>query len=349
MLAQIYRHTSPRRPTLRAVFAKDTAWGDARGGHAHESWMLESEVDLARPNRTLPFDAAKALAGVQRDGIFQFQVLASELLQTQHAQLNNYRLKFTLPIFTDPPGKFDLLGTGTLFEHEGRSFIVTADHIFRVDPNDPNSPLIDMTTVAVPVEPRAAGSGVAAIVTLGDHTVWRITPPVMLDVIVLELLDAEVIATLKRGWAFLPFSQAEPPRPDDDRFVITGFMQQGIKVKDGVVSQAMLNLETDYLHYIPALSNLAPAYDLFFHLQADCATVDGSQRTLQTLKGVSGGPIWAVRDLAPTDLWHPSKAMKIVATQSAERASDVTWSRGFRWDAVLEILRQPKLGFGAPP
>ncbi|MBZ9843362.1 hypothetical protein LB529_13385 [Mesorhizobium sp. CA5] len=313
--------------------------------------MLIEEVNLDQRDRALPFSAAEAAEAVRSEGIFQFQVMASELEQAQHALLNNYRLKFTLPLFSEPPDGFALLGTGTLFEHEDRYFIVTADHIFRTDQDDPHSALIDMTTVGVPTDPRPAGAGAAPIVTLGNHIVYRLTLPVLIDVIVVELLGPKTIATLKAGWSFLPFSQAEDVAAADDRFVITGFMAQGLKFDPDTkkVGQAMLNLETDYLHYTPEVKHPVPKFDLFFYLQSDMTNVDGTQRTVTTLKGLSGGPIWAVRDISKDEVWMPSRAMKIVAIQSSELQSREKWSRGFRWSAVQQILRQPDVGLEHPP
>lgn len=351
MLAQIYKHTSPKRKTLRAVFAKETPWGEGRGGHVAEDWELVEEVDLSSPDSTWLFSAVDAATAAQTDGIFLFQVVASKLEQAQHILLNNYRLRYTLPLFSEPPDSFVLLGTGTLFEHEGRSFIVTADHIFRTEEDDPHSPLIDMTTVGVPADPRLAGEGAAPITTLGNHHVYRLTPPVLIDVIVIELLDPEKIATLKKGWAFLSFSQAEDVAIHDDRFVITGFMGQGLKFDSETnrVGQAMLNLETDYLHYTPQVADPVPQFDLFFYLQAEVSNVDGTQRNVTTLRGLSGGPIWTLRDDAEGEFWHPSKTMKIIAIQSSELQSQEKWSRGFRWSAVQQILRQPKVGLKNPP
>jgi hypothetical protein len=337
--------------TLRAAFAKETTWGPDRADHNDQHWALIEEVNLDKPGRALPFSPAEAAEAVQAEGIFLFQVMASELEQAQHTLLNNYRLRFTLPLFSEPPRSFVLLGTGTLFEHEDRYFIVTADHIFRVNEDDPRSPLIDMTTVGVPTDPRPAGAGAASIVTLGNHHLYRLAPPVLIDVIVVELLDPQTIATLKAGWSFLPFSQAEDVVATDDRFVITGFMAQGLRFDKDTnrVGQALLNLETDYLHYTPQVVDPVPQFDMFFYLQAGMTNVDGTQRTVTTLKGLSGGPIWAVRDIAKNDLWIPSKAMKIVAIQSSELQSQEKWSRGFRWSAVQQILRQPDVGLQNPP
>lgn len=351
MFVQIYKHTSLKRKNLRAAFDRDTTWGEDRGGHSEQDWELIEEVNLNLPDSVLLFSAAEAAKAVLTDGIFLFQVVASKLEQAEHTLLNNYRLKFTLPLFSESPSSFELLGTGTLFTHEDRYFIVTADHIFRSNVDDPNSPLIDMTTVGVPTDPRPAGAGAAPIVTLGNHHVYRLTPPVLIDVIVLELLDPRTIATLQEGWSFLPLSQAEDVSIDDDRFVITGFMGQGMKfdVEQNRVGQAMLNLETDYLHYTPQVQDPVPEFDLFFYLQPDITNVDGTRQTVTTLKGLSGGPIWAVRGMNDGGFWMPSKAMKIVAIQSSELQSRESWSRGFRWSAVQEILRQPHVGLQSPP
>lgn len=351
VFVQIYKHTSPKRTALRAAFAKETTWGEDRGNQSEQDWELVEEVNLDSPDRDLPFSAAKAAEAVRSDGIFLFQVVASKLEQAQHILLNNYRLKFTVPLFSEPPNSFELLGTGTLFEHEDRYFIVTADHIFRTNTDDPHSQLIDMTTVGVPTDPRPAGAGAAPIVTFGNHHVYRLTPPVLIDVIVVELLDRETIATLKKGWSFLPFSQAEDVATGDDRFVITGFMGQGMKfdAETKRVGQAMLNLETDYLHYTPPAKDPVPQFDLFFYLQSDITNVDGTQRTVTTLRGLSGGPIWAVRDIAKDEFWTPSKTMKIVAIQSSEFQGQEKWSRGFRWSAVQQIMRQPDVGLQSPP
>lgn len=77
--------------------------------------------------------------------------------------------------------------------------------------------------------------------------------------------------------------------------------------------------------------------------------VDGTKRTVTTLRGLSGGPIWALRAIAENELWMPFKAMKIVGIQSSELQSQEKWSRGFRWSAVQKILRQPDVGLQNPP
>lgn len=351
VIVQIYKHNSPKRKTFRAAFAKQTTWGPDRADHTAQNWDLIEEVDLAAPGRALPFSPEKAAEILLASGVFLFQDLTSEMDKYQHDLLNEYRLKFTIPLFYECGEAFHVLGTGTLFQQEDRYFIVTADHIFRFDEKNPESPLIDLASVGVPTDPRPAGAGAAEILKLGSHNIYQLPPPTLVDAIVVEIRDPAMIATLKKGWSFLPFSQAEDVGEDDDRFVITGFMFQNIDFnrETNIVSQSFLNLETDYLHFIPAVTAPVPQFDVFFYLQADVANVDGTQRKVTTLKGLSGGPIWAIRDIVQTDLWVPYKAMKIVAIQSAELQSEEKWSRGVRWSAVQQILRQPCVGLKNPP
>lgn len=298
-----------------------------------------------------PFDVSAAIEGLKTDGAFLYQVPANDLQKYQHGLLNAHRLKFTLPLIAeDARGRRTLLGTGTLFKHEGRCFLITADHILRRDENNSSSPLMRMEDVAVPDAPRSSAGGQPAdLITLGSITSYRLPLPVSADVIVVELHDQVVIDTLSQGWAFMPLSETDALLPTDDRFVIAGFLGQGLRFENGVISQAMLNLETDYHHTVPSVKEPAPGLDLFFYLQRDCITVDGEPRRVDSLRGLSGGSIWALREVPSGDLWEPSKAMKIVAIQSTEFQHREQWARGVNWDAVRSILRSAQVGFVSPP
>ncbi|WP_018262530.1 hypothetical protein [Methylobacterium sp. WSM2598] len=198
-----------------------------------------------------------------------------------------------------------------------------------------------MADLAVPDRPRQD-----TLHTLGDLHIYRLKPPVLIDAVVLEILAPVTIELLNSGWGFLKIGQVDDPRPDD-RFVISGFMIDRASFRDNMVHQAMLNLETDFLHDTPEVKEPAPGYDLFFYLQAEGAMIDGTRRAINTLKGVSGGPIWALRRPSPGGPWAPSKMLKLVAVQSSEMRRK--WSRGVHWKAVRGILRQPEVGFTSPP
>jgi hypothetical protein len=329
---------------LWAVFNAETTWAD----RAYESadWVLQDTIDLSSPQSALNFDPAEAITEIEARGEYTFfyQDPPTELEKYESESLNAFRLKYTIPIVRelDRGEAMEILGTGTLFAHEDRYFIVTADHIFREDENDPSSPLIDMREIAIPDRPVQA-----KLHTIGSHTIYRIRPPTVLDVIVLELLARDTIGYLKKNWGFLPFSIISAPR-EDDRFVISGFMTEGAKYDREVLRQRMLNLETDFLFDEPTVKDPAPGYDLYFYLQPKGALVDGSgAREITSLKGMSGGPIWAVRSVEKEKFWSAQTASKIVAVQSSEMAGK--WSRGVHWHAVTQILSQPEVSLRDPP
>jgi len=344
MKVDIYRAADPRRRALWAVYNADSTWAERKSVSA--DWLLQDTADLSSPQPNLKFDAAEAISEIKERGeyTFLFQDPPTELEKYETQSLNSFRLKYTIPIVRelDSGEAMEILGTGTLFTHEDRYFIVTADHIFREDENDPSSPLIDMREIAIPDRPVQAN-----LHTIGSHTIYRIRPPTVLDVIVLELLAPDTIGYLKKNWGFLPFSTISAPR-SDDRFVISGFMTEGAAYDRKVLRQRMLNLETDFLFDKPTVKDPAPGYDLFFYLQPKGALVDGSgAREVTSLKGMSGGPIWAVRSVEQGKFWSAQTASKIVAVQSSEMAGK--WSRGVHWHAVIQILSQPEVSLRAPP
>ncbi|WP_189602167.1 hypothetical protein, partial [Mesorhizobium sp. M8A.F.Ca.ET.161.01.1.1] len=125
-------------------------------------------------------------------------------------------------------------------------------------------------------------------------------------------------------------------------------MTEGAAYDRKVLRQRMLNLETDFLFDEPTVKDPAPGYDLFFYLQPKGALVDGSgAREVTSLKGMSGGPIWAVRSVEEGKFWSAQIASKIVAVQSSEMAGK--WSRGVHWHAVTQILSQPEVSLSNPP
>ncbi len=344
MEVRIYRSAYSTRLSEHAVFRTADAWGAARGGEQQVDWRLVFDQNLDRVSRTLPFDADEAKAAINAHGVFRYldQRAPEPLHQAEDEALNAFRLRFTVPILQKQADDgADVLGTGTLFTHEDRYFLVTADHILRHDVDDESSALIPTEDVALPDQPRDG-----RVHTLGRHEVYRLQPPVEADVIVIELLEAGTIAFLEKNWGFLSFDQADDDRTDD-RLVISGFLAEGAQVRDEIIHQTMLNLATDPLGGTPVEARLPVwPHDLFLYLEPGGAMVDGRRRTITSLKGLSGGPVWAARGTGP-QIWDPSRALRFVGVQSSELKGK--WARAVRWDVVRRILRQAEVGFVSPP
>jgi hypothetical protein len=68
----------------------------------------------------------------------------------QDAAITRYVVMVTIPVLANGSPAPSILGTGTLFTHEDRYFIVTAAHILKTDVDDPSSADIDLTGIAYP-------------------------------------------------------------------------------------------------------------------------------------------------------------------------------------------------------
>jgi hypothetical protein len=255
--------------------------------------------------------------------------------------VNGFILRVTLPLLIDAQPSPKILGTGTLFQAEGRAFLVTAAHILKTNPDDLESDDIEFTAIAIPSRPVNA-----TLQTLGTFDVLRPKPPSKVDVAVLELKTSETIEMLRTGWGFLEFDRVGPASTSD-RFILSGYLLEGARF-DGInVGQAMLALRTDRLDYTPDVGDPDPTADQFYYLQSDGELIDGSKRTIPGLKGLSGASIWSYTDLRTSPLWEPSKALHVVAVQSTYKRG--TWFRGVDWAAVKTILRRPEVGLRNPP
>lgn len=328
MLVKIYRRQPPENSPQFAVVAVGTSWGDQRGGERHATWCLVAEADLDNPAADLPFDPEEARTAVSRDGIYQYvhQTLPTPVAASEALAIHAFMLTVTIPLLKEAGEGMAVLGTGTLFRHNDRYFIVTADHILRAK-SDSNSEFIDLKEVAFPSRPKDA-----QLFTLGEYTLWC-SKPVFADVAVLELHSAETIAKLKAGWGFLPFSQAGRFE-EHDRFIISGFLEETAYLTGGVLRQSMMNLTTDLLDFTPEVDEPTPS-DRFLYLERAGTQFDGSAREIGSLCGVSGGPIWGF-SIPSVGFWDPSRALQIVAVQSAEMERN--WSRVMDWSAVRAIL-----------
>lgn len=260
----------------------------------------------------------------------------------QDALVSRYVVEVTIPLLADNPNLVEqgpiVLGTGTLFEHEGRHFIVTAAHILKVDEEDPKSADIDLEGIAFP-----SGRSNATLQTLGSFDIHRPDPTSHIDVVVLELKDQATIATLKAGWRFLGFDAAGP-FPFKACFVLSGFLMEGASWIGERVGQNFLMLSTDALHYVPEVRFPEPTVDRFFHLEKEGVLLDGSKRTIPRLKGLSGASLWAYTE--PAGIWSPETVLKVVAVQNGAKHGE--WIRCADWDAVRYIFNQPSLGFISP-
>jgi hypothetical protein len=264
--------------------------------------------------------------------------------------IDAFILKVSLPLLADAGGQMAILGTGTLFNIEGRSFIVTADHNLKEDPDDPDSPDIDLTTIAYPSSLQASLSASvgsrrsrpkpAALNTLGPFDLFRPRKPSRLDVAVLELKGDATVKRLHDSWSFLTLANIGTPA-NCTTFILAGYLFEGATFENGIVGQVVLSLQTNPLHYTPEVEFPDSKFDQFYYLPESLEAGDPPRR-VTSLKGLSGASIWSYTDSSDNGGIFPSSAVRVIGIQSSAKMG--AWFRGVDWNAVKSILRDKDVG-----
>src|SRR5271166_4055384 len=169
----------------------------------------------------------------------------------------------TLPLLlADGNGVKEVLGNGTLFEAEGRLFIVTALHIVKTNKNDLASPNVDLGDVALPEAPDRR----VTLWTLGNLRVWPSVLPDV-DVVVLDVLSDGARRALRTNWRPLALRRAGRWL-SGARFVLAGTPTELTRPEDAATGQHIvqrpLAIVTDELASAP---EAAAPWDRFLLLE----------------------------------------------------------------------------------
>src|ERR1700731_2883204 len=89
-----------------------------------------------------------------------------------------------------------------------------------------------------------------------------------------NLRHPTAITILQRGWRSLDLSNIGGVS-DGPRFILTGYLWEGVRFDGYNIGQRMFSLETDRLHYIPKVKDPNPAVDQFYYLQDEGDPGDG--------------------------------------------------------------------------
>jgi len=235
-----------------------------------------------------------------------------------------------------------VIGTGSLFQADGRHFIITAGHLAQD---------FERYGLRVPSAPRGARILVAGP---GTITSWN-----KHDVAVFEIASPEVAATLKTGWSFLSAGNVWlNVELRGAFFLLFGYPTAQCGQNDSGIRGSPLPLVTSPFLGIPT----GLAFDEPYHEKADFfleharTTIDlesGVRSELAPLGGMSGCPLWALRrpdgasdaGAQSSGLWVTGEDARIIAIQSG--VSPGKWIRCKRWWTVDRVLR--KLGVVVQP
>lgn len=253
----------------------------------------------------------------------------------------------------------EVLGNGTLFEAEGRLFVVTALHIVKTNKDDLTSSNVDFGDVAFPDAP---GDRVP-LWTMGNVRVW---PPVFpdIDVVVLEVMGDRARCALRTKWRPLALRRAGRWLAGA-RFVLAGTpteltRSEGLATGQHVV-QRPLAIFTDELAEVPKVDAPSPrGWDRFLLLERngdflreepDVYSLPAETGTIEEvpeLRGLSGAAIWCYSVPKESGLLIAGRdRLAPVAVECSVLAGK--WIRGTDWDAVQAIMRAPGFGLAEPP
>lgn len=233
--------------------------------------------------------------------------------------LYQFLLKASTPIFSlkdDDPRT--LCGSGTYFQFDGRTFLVTAAHT--VSDEKPES-------LAVPKSPTGGN-----LVTLGSVTVSWPQEDDLLDVAVLELMDSEFVSSLANEWLIFDEGHiGDYSSGEDAHYLVVGHPAATITASDKQLVGRPYPLFGKPSEGKPVHAK-GPAYlnvDIFLD---EVAPISGFEKFRpERLQGISGSAIWRVFEVPSGELWSPEKALRLVGIQCSVRNGDFVRGKQWRW------------------
>jgi hypothetical protein len=214
-------------------------------------------------------------------------------------------------------------GTGTLFEIEGRYFIITARHIFDG---------IDASALAIPEHPTEGGMH-----TLGCINIYRPDQP-HVDVAAIELLQTEIISKLQRSWQWLSLANVALPTNSvsASNFFVSGYPTAESKEREGSLAGKLCTAYTQRLIKTPAEAGLpvTEGLDFFLEYKREAYDLSGQLMTTPVPPGMSGASIWERRSVS--GVWTPESSARVVGIQTSFVHSE--FLRAKSWMAVAILL-----------
>jgi hypothetical protein len=239
-----------------------------------------------------------------------------------------------VPILFDiGPELVDQIGTGTLFDHEGRLLLVTARHLF--DDYKPEDLVIP-------------SSNTTALHGIGPYHLYRADVPTI-DLAIIELKHPPSIERAQSSWSVLSLDNIGAAS-DTGHFVMAGYPSIKSKRVGGMLGSTLVSLHTGRLETVPekAEQPVHPDLDLFFHYETMGETISGDTQAVPTLRGCSGASVWEYREPENMIFWTPEQCLRIVGVQSAYKPS-AGYFRAKSWKYVLSMLERqaPEAGGSA--
>lgn len=234
-----------------------------------------------------------------------------------------FLVRSTVPLIYESEDVAGIQGSGCLFDLAGILYFVTAGHVLQgVDPHK----------LGVPVRQENS-----EVFTLGVGLVgWSRNDE--FDVSAYRIDDEETTRKLRASYSILGVTNTEPPSPTDDHFIIAGYPAE-------TVSRAGMTLtpkDLTQIHtsvYDGEVIGTRTPYDLFFKLDRKAQSLWGHPVPVPDIQGISGGPVWQVRE-STSQVWTPESVLRLVAIQVSCDPKGERYMRALSWVVVQAALKK---------
>ena len=229
----------------------------------------------------------------------------------------------TVPVLHEyKPDEVDQVGTGTLFDVEGRLLFVTAGHIFDE---------IKAENLVIPSTKTKALHGI------GPYELIRADVD-EIDIAVVELKHPPAIARARDGWHVLSLANTAEPS-DHGHFILGGYpSERGTRV-GGLLGGSLLTLHTKRLASPPpaVAKSVSTDLDLFFRYEQEAETIDGKTIAVPKLPGCSGASMWEYREPPNMRFWNADQCLRVIGIQ-ASYMDKKGFFRVKRWSYVRAMI-----------
>lgn len=231
--------------------------------------------------------------------------------------------RLTVPVLHEcRPEVVDQVGTGTLFDVEGRLILITAGHIFDQ---------INAEDLVIPSTMTRDLHGI------GPYRLYRADHE-DIDIAIVELRHPPSIERARRGWRVLSLENVTEPS-NEGRFILTGYPTERLTRVGGLLGGSLLTLHTERLAEPPEGVQISAATDVDLFLRYDQTgyTIDGNVAAVPKLPGCSGAPVWEYREPDDMVFWNADSCLKVVGVQSSymDRKG---FFRAKRWKYVRTMI-----------
>lgn len=248
--------------------------------------------------------------------------MANRVEAENQIAVQEFLKRVVVPILHETrPDQVQQIGSGFFFARDDDLFLVTARHLFEDFPAD---------SFLVPDDPIRGD-----VLRLSFEINYPTDPAI--DIAVLKLTEADVIAKLRSVWTIMD-DRNTGIASNQGVFVLCGFAASQQTIGAHGVGGSFNAIYTERTKSIPhnAKPPIDPTLDFFLHYDPEAEALDGTTVATPDLPGFSGSAIWEYREVE--GLWTPARALRIVGLQAAWLGGE--YARGKAWPYAAEIIRK---------